>query len=186
MDNPYLAHLPPSQRGAGSSKANMDTSKEPLFGFLPRKEHDVNPFTKQPHSEQPHSAQYKKILASREKLPVYSQMDDFFKCFNENQVIVMVGETGSGKTTHSSRTQIYCIQTLATDILMGLLKDLAKRRSDLKIIIMSATLDALKFQKYFGLTAGTPAPLFKVPGHAHPVEVFYTQEPKPDYVEAAI
>ncbi|KAH0580335.1 DEAH-box ATP-dependent RNA helicase prp43, variant 2 [Termitomyces sp. 'cryptogamus'] len=77
-------------------------------------------------------------------------------------------------------------RTLATDILMGLLKSLAKRRPDLKIIIMSATLDALKFQKYFGLTANAAAPLFKVPGRTHPVEVFYTQEPEPDYVEAAI
>lgn len=77
-------------------------------------------------------------------------------------------------------------RTLATDILMGLLKSLAKRRSDLKIIVMSATLDALKFQKYFGLTTGAAAPLFKVPGRTHPVEVFYTQEPEPDYVEAAI
>ncbi|KAI6021015.1 P-loop containing nucleoside triphosphate hydrolase protein [Pisolithus marmoratus] len=77
-------------------------------------------------------------------------------------------------------------RTLATDILMGILKNLAKRRSDLKIIVMSATLDALKFQKYFGLHAGSPAPLLKVPGRTHPVEVFYTQEPEPDYVEAAI
>lgn len=37
-------------------------------------------------------------------------------------------------------------RTLATDILMGLLKEIAKQRSDLKIIIMSATLDAGKFQ----------------------------------------
>ncbi|KAK0243089.1 P-loop containing nucleoside triphosphate hydrolase protein [Armillaria nabsnona] len=277
MDNPYLAYLPPSQRGASSSKTKHDTSKEPLFGFLPRKVtgkqarkalgHELNPFTKQPHS-----AQYKKILASREKLPVYSQMDDFFKMFNENQIIVIVGETGAGKTTqipqfvaysdlpHTKGKLVACTQprrvaamsvakrvademdvqlgrhvgysirfedmtepgttflkymtdgmllreamndpnlerystiildeaherTVTTDILMGLLKDLAKRRSDLKIIIMSATLDALKFQKYFGLTAGTPAPLFKVPGRTHPVEVFYTQEPEPDYVEAAI
>ena len=77
-------------------------------------------------------------------------------------------------------------RTLATDILMGLLKSLAKKRSDLKIIIMSATLDALKFQKYFGLRSEQTAPLFKVPGRTHPVEVFYTQEPEPDYVEAAI
>lgn len=78
-------------------------------------------------------------------------------------------------------------RTLATDILMGLLKALAKRRTDLKIIVMSATLDALKFQKYFGIrSASEPAPLFKVPGRTHPVEVFYTQEPEPDYVEAAI
>ncbi|KZT01637.1 P-loop containing nucleoside triphosphate hydrolase protein, partial [Laetiporus sulphureus 93-53] len=78
-------------------------------------------------------------------------------------------------------------RTLATDILMGLLKSLAKRRTDLKIIVMSATLDALKFQKYFSLSqSGEPAPLLKVPGRSHPVEVFYTQEPEPDYVEAAI
>lgn len=37
-------------------------------------------------------------------------------------------------------------RTLATDILMGLLKEVAKQRPDLKIIIMSATLDAGKFQ----------------------------------------
>ena len=75
-------------------------------------------------------------------------------------------------------------RTLATDILMGLLKSLVKRRKDLKIIVMSATLDALKFQKYF--TIDETAPLFKVPGRTHPVEIFYTEDPEPDYVEAAI
>jgi pre-mRNA-splicing factor ATP-dependent RNA helicase DHX15/PRP43 len=75
-------------------------------------------------------------------------------------------------------------RTVATDILMGLLKSLVKRRKDLKIIVMSATLDALKFQKYF--TIGQPAPLLKVAGRIHPVEIFYTQEPEPDYAEAAI
>ena len=72
-------------------------------------------------------------------------------------------------------------RTLATDILMGLLKDVAKRRPDLKIIVMSATLDAEKFQRYFN-----NAPLLKVPGRTFPVETFYTQEPEKDYVEAAI
>ena len=33
-------------------------------------------------------------------------------------------------------------RTLATDILMGLLKNLVKKRKDLKIIIMSATLES--------------------------------------------
>ena len=76
-------------------------------------------------------------------------------------------------------------RTLATDILMGLLKQVVKRRSDLKIIVMSATLDALKFQKYFG-SEERPAPMLKVPGRTHPVEVYYTEEPQPNYVEAAI
>ncbi|KAG2037846.1 P-loop containing nucleoside triphosphate hydrolase protein [Suillus americanus] len=77
-------------------------------------------------------------------------------------------------------------RTLATDILMGILKTLAQRRPDLKLIIMSATLDALKFQKYFTVSGSTLAPLFKVPGRTYPIEVFYTQEPEPDYLEAAI
>lgn len=72
-------------------------------------------------------------------------------------------------------------RTMATDVLMGLIKEVAQRRPDLKIIIMSATLDAQKFQRYFN-----DAPLLAVPGRTHPVEVFYTPEPEQDYVEAAI
>ena len=72
-------------------------------------------------------------------------------------------------------------RTMATDILMGLLKEIAKRRPDLKIVIMSATLDSEKFQKFFG-----GAPILSVPGRTHPVEIFYTPEPEKDYVEAAI
>ena len=33
-------------------------------------------------------------------------------------------------------------RTLATDILFGMLKELLKKRSDLKIVVMSATMDA--------------------------------------------
>lgn len=58
-------------------------------------------------------------------------------------------------------------RTLATDILMGLLKEIAARRKDLKIVVMSATLDAEKFQNYF-----FNAPLLKVPGRTFPVEVY--------------
>ena len=64
-------------------------------------------------------------------------------------------------------------RTLATDTLMALLKEVAERRPDLKIVIMSATLDAQKFQSYFN-----DAPLVAVPGRTHPVEIFYTQEPE--------
>lgn len=72
-------------------------------------------------------------------------------------------------------------RTLATDILMGLLKEIIGQRSDLKIVVMSATLDAGKFQDYFD-----EAPLLTVPGRTHPVEIFYTPEPERDYLEAAI
>ncbi|KAF9789233.1 P-loop containing nucleoside triphosphate hydrolase protein [Thelephora terrestris] len=77
-------------------------------------------------------------------------------------------------------------RTLATDILMALLKQLIKKRADLRLIIMSATLDARKFQTYFSLEEGALVPLLKVPGRTHPVEVFYTEEAQEHYVEAAI
>lgn len=72
-------------------------------------------------------------------------------------------------------------RTLSTDVLMGLLKELQQQRKDLRVVVMSATLDAEKFQKYFD-----DAPLLRVPGRTHPVEIFYTPEPERDYVEAAV
>jgi len=72
-------------------------------------------------------------------------------------------------------------RTLSTDVLMGLLKELLSQRKDLRCVVMSATLDAEKFQEYF-----EGAPLLRVPGRTHPVEIFYTPEPERDYVEAAV
>lgn len=37
-------------------------------------------------------------------------------------------------------------RTLNTDILFGLIKEILVKRPDLKLIVMSATLDAAKFQ----------------------------------------
>jgi len=72
-------------------------------------------------------------------------------------------------------------RTLATDVLFGLIKEVLKRRPELKCVIMSATMDAAKMQTYFD-----SAPLLNIPGRTHPVEVFYTAEPERDYLEAAI
>ena len=71
-------------------------------------------------------------------------------------------------------------RTLATDILMGVLKDILPQREDLKVVVMSATLDAARFQRYFN-----DAPLFSVSGRTFPVETFYTEKPEKDYVAAA-
>ena len=78
-------------------------------------------------------------------------------------------------------------RTLATDVIMGLLMEVLPKRTkaseygELKVVVMSATLDAKKFQDYF-----QNAPLLKVPGRTFPVEVFYTAEPERNYVEAAV
>ncbi|OCH84806.1 P-loop containing nucleoside triphosphate hydrolase protein [Obba rivulosa] len=78
-------------------------------------------------------------------------------------------------------------RTIATDILMGLLKSLAKRRSDLKIIIMSATLDTSKFRSFFAnSTTKEPAPLLKIPGRPYPIKTLYLSRLDQDYVKMAI
>ena len=220
----------------------------------------INPYTNKPFSQR-----YYTILAQRQKLPVWQQRDEFFEMLKKNQTIVLVGETGSGKTTQipsmmieaglsRGRKLVACTQprrvaamsvskrvseemdvelgeevgytirfedmtgtktilkymtdgmllreamadpmlerysavildeaherTLSTDILFGLIKEVAVQRPDLKMVVMSATLDAGKFQSYFD-----SAPLMKVPGRLHPVEIFYTPEPERDYLEAAI
>lgn len=45
-------------------------------------------------------------------------------------------------------------RTLATDILMGLLKLILAKQSDLKLVVMSATLDAAKLTKVFRCEEG--------------------------------
>ena len=219
-----------------------------------------------PYSGQPHSERYFSILRTRRDLPVHAQRDEFLRLYQQSQILIFVGETGSGKTTQipqfvlfddlpQSRNKIVaCTQprrvaamsvaqrvaqemdvklgeevgysirfedmtsnktilkymtdgmllreamndaelsrystimldeaherTLATDLLMGLLKGVTQRRKDLRLIIMSATLDATKFAKYFN-----SAPLLSVPGRTYPVEIFYTPEPERDYLAAAL
>lgn len=211
--------------------------------------------------------QYFDILEKRKALPVWEQKESFLKIFKENQVIILQGETGSGKTTQipqfcldagifqAGKSMVACTQprrvaamsvakrvademdvtlgeevgysirfedcsssktmlkyltdgmllreamtdpllerygcvildeaherTLSTDVLFGLLKEIISNRKDLKVIVMSATLDAEQFREYFG----ADAPLMKVPGRMFPVEIFYTPEPEKDYLEASI
>ena len=64
-------------------------------------------------------------------------------------------------------------RTLSTDILFGLLKEILPKRPELKVVVMSATLNAERFQEYF-----EGSPMLDVPGRMYPVEVFYTQAPE--------
>lgn len=217
------------------------------------------------------SKRYYDILETRSKLPVWQHLDSLNTLLDDNQVIVVEGETGSGKTTQIPQACVLkrlgrsiaadgrprlvaCTQprrvaamsvaarvademdvslgdavgysirfeekssqktvlkfltdgmllreamadptldrydviiideaherTLSTDVLLGLLKEVLPRRPDMRLIVMSATLDATKFQKYFD-----GAPLLKVPGRTFPVEEYFTPEPEKDYLEAAV
>ncbi|KAK8810499.1 hypothetical protein WA158_007074 [Blastocystis sp. Blastoise] len=223
----------------------------------------VNPLTGQPLSDG-----YFKILQKRKDLPVFEFLTSIEEALDKNQVIIVEGETGSGKTTQIPQALILhllnkdpncpymvaCTQprrvaatsvarrvaeemdvelgqevgytvrfedcssentylkymtdgmllreamsdpllrrygivmldeaherTLSTDILMGLLKEILPKRPELKLVVMSATLDAQKFQKYFD-----NAPKYSIKGRTFPVETFYTPQPEKEYVEATV
>jgi len=109
-ENPYLAHLPPSERLVGGAAASSEknpfglAANHPLANFVigattaeqgeAAEEGDINPFTDKPFSDK-----YRKILAGRRKLPVNKHRKEFLDLVQNNQVVILVGETGSGKTT---------------------------------------------------------------------------------------
>ncbi|VFQ76391.1 unnamed protein product [Cuscuta campestris] len=57
------------------------------------------------------------------------------------------------------------------DFLLIVLKDLLARRQDLRLILMSATLNADLFSSYFG-----GAPTFHIPGFTYPVRVHFLED----------
>ncbi|XP_045681894.1 pre-mRNA-splicing factor ATP-dependent RNA helicase DHX16 isoform X2 [Phyllostomus hastatus] len=72
-------------------------------------------------------------------------------------------------------------RTLHTDILFGLIKDVARFRPELKVLVASATLDTARFSTFFD-----DAPVFRIPGRRFPVDIFYTKAPEADYLEACV
>lgn len=62
-------------------------------------------------------------------------------------------------------------RSLDTDFLLALLRDVLERRKDLKVILMSATLDANVFESYFG--GGERVGKAHIEGRAFPVEDKY-------------
>ena len=206
----------------------------------------------------------KSIREQRESLPIRALRDDFLAMVREHQVMVVVGETGSGKTTQmtqylaeagfTAKGIVGCTQprrvaatsvaervseevgcrlgeevgysirfndmtspstvikymtdgmllreylmdndlkrysviildeaherTINTDVLFGLLKALVKKRTDLRVIATSATLDADKFAGYW-----FDCPVMRIPGRTFPVTTKYLKEPATDYLEVAI
>ncbi len=63
-------------------------------------------------------------------------------------------------------------RSLNIDFLLGYLKQLLPRRPDLKVIITSATIDADRFARHFGV-GGKLAPVIEVSGRLYAVEVRY-------------
>ena len=59
-------------------------------------------------------------------------------------------------------------RTLNVDLLLGYLRNLIKKRPDLKLIVTSATIDLEIFSEYFG-----NAPIVRIGGRGYPVETRY-------------
>ena len=64
-------------------------------------------------------------------------------------------------------------RSLNIDFLLGYLRQLTGRRSDLKVIVTSATIDTARFSAHFAGPDGTGAPIIEVSGRTYPVEVRY-------------
>ncbi|XP_043351663.1 probable ATP-dependent RNA helicase DHX35 isoform X5 [Dermochelys coriacea] len=82
-------------------------------------------------------------------------------------------------------------RTLYTDIAIGLLKKIQKKRGDLRVIVASATLDAEKFRDFFNQNetndpSKDTSMILTVEGRTFPVDVFYIQSPVPDYVKSTV
>ncbi|XP_034231091.1 ATP-dependent DNA/RNA helicase DHX36-like [Thrips palmi] len=206
------------------------------------------------------SKKYKTMYEARKKLPSFKMQESILDLVNKNQVVVISGETGCGKTTQvaqfilddyimrneGSLCRILCTQprrisatsvaervaserdeqigtvsvgyqirlekavapkqgsilycttgillewmqsdpSLAdtshiildeiherdtvSDFVITLLKDILPKRPDLKVILMSATLNADHFSRYF-----YNCPSLNIPGFTFPVEEFYLED----------
>jgi len=219
-----------------------------------------NPLTGRPYSQR-----YYDILQTRRTLPVFGRREEILKTVKQNKLILIEGETGSGKTTQipqfitlcrelSRNKLVLCTQpkrlacrnvskrvaeemdvpfggaygtivgfrmrmarniasntrlVFATDgiilkeassdpsfsrysaiivdeahergvdvdVLMGMLKNVLTKRSDLKVVIMSATLDVGVFMRYFD-----NPPHITVMGRTFPVMAKFLSEPTSDYI----
>lgn len=207
---------------------------------------------------------YQRLLKERQQLPVFKHRDSIVETLKRHRVVVVAGETGSGKSTQvphflledllldecgARKCNIVCTQprrisavSLATrvceelgcesgpggrnslcgyqirmesrasestrllycttgvllrklqedglladvshvivdevhersvqsDFLLVILKEILQKRSDLHLILMSATVDSDKFSTYF-----THCPILRISGRSYPVEVFHLED----------
>ncbi|XP_075234101.1 ATP-dependent DNA/RNA helicase DHX36-like [Lycorma delicatula] len=207
------------------------------------------------------SAHYQKMLEFRKRLPSFKLKEKIISLVESNQVIVISGETGCGKTTQvaqfildreimkgaGSKCHILCTQPrrisaisvaervaderdesigscgsvgyqirlekklpryrgsilfcttgillqfmqtnpaltnvshiiideiherdTLSDFSITILKDVLAKRRDLKLILMSATLNAERFSKYYN-----NCPMLTIPGFTYPVKEFYLED----------
>nr|XP_027064625.1 DExH-box ATP-dependent RNA helicase DExH6-like isoform X1 [Coffea arabica] len=58
-----------------------------------------------------------------------------------------------------------------SDFMLAILRDMLPLHPNLRLVLMSATIDADRFSKYFG-----GCPIIRVPGFTYPVKIFYLED----------
>jgi len=78
-------------------------------------------------------------------------------------------------------------RNMLTDMVLGLLKKILRKRSSLKLIISSATIDAGFFSEFFSWPgSGEVSIKLTIEGRMHAVSNFYLNEPCADYVKETV
>ncbi|XP_071653417.1 ATP-dependent DNA/RNA helicase DHX36 [Temnothorax longispinosus] len=224
-----------------------------------QRDSDTDRILQNEYREKQRQDAYRAMLKFRSKLPAYEKKSEILQLVDDNQVVVISGETGCGKTTqvaqfilddeleagNGSVTRIVCTQprrisaisvaervameraenlgnsvgyqirlektsvreqgsilfcttgillqimkrdpalksfshvildeiherTTESDFVMTLLKQIIPKRMDLKVLLMSATLNAESFSAYYN-----KCPMIHIPGFTYPVEEFYLED----------
>uniref|UniRef100_A0A8C1Z3E6 ATP-dependent DNA/RNA helicase DHX36 n=1 Tax=Cyprinus carpio TaxID=7962 RepID=A0A8C1Z3E6_CYPCA len=246
--------------GASVKEELNDTDLEYLFQDVVRIP-SLDEELKKDQQKKKDNARYLDMLKFREKLPSYGMREELVRLINANQVLVISGETGCGKTTQvtqfilddfiqrgmGSLCRVVCTQprrisaisvaervaaeraesvgegkscgyqirlqcrlprkqgsvlycttgiilqwlrsdpylssvshlildeiherSLQSDVLLSIVKDLLTAREDLKVVLMSATLNAEKFSKYFNNCS-----MIHIPGYTYPVKEYLLED----------
>ncbi|KAM0333990.1 hypothetical protein ACHAQA_001010 [Verticillium albo-atrum] len=83
---------------------------------------------------------------------------------------MLEGSNDLREVTHLVLDEVH-ERSIDSDFLLIVLKKLMLRRKDLKVVLMSATVDAERFSNYLG-----NAPVLTVPGRTFPVQVKYLED----------
>jgi ATP-dependent RNA helicase DHX29 len=76
-----------------------------------------------------------------------------------------------GRLSNHGFRDVLIILSIDTDFLLIILRSLLERRPELKVVLMSATVDANRFSKYLN-----DAPILTVPGRTFPVQTRYLED----------
>lgn len=77
-------------------------------------------------------------------------------------------------------------RSVSTDILLGVLIKIKKKRPELRLIVSSATLQADKMAAFFQTEDGQGCRIVSLEGRAFPVDILYLEQPVENYVEKAV